>query len=344
MSKETLEWLNRNVLVGFTEKRGNAWHYRASVQEGQEPNHYTGAIPIEDVRRRLFHWKAVEAPVCVRVDDPRTESGYRYIPQEDRKAIIRDDTNETLGILSDGYAIHQYDEWLLKNVADIIDDSDLRIGSAGLLKNGGVAWVSIELPENIQTASGFEVRPNLLATTSHNGSLATSFLTVCTAVVCDNTLTTALNEKGARHVTRHSKYSGMKLQHVRDALGIVHSLAEDVVGDIDRLSAISVSDTEWNEIVNRIVPIDTSESARPQTVSRAKNKQEEIRSMYLHDPRVAPWTGTALGALNAFNTFNHHSAGRDETRAERNALNALMGKTSEYDAYVLSVINNVVMA
>ena len=38
MSQETLAWLNTNVLVGFTDKRGIAWHYRASEQ-GSEPNH-----------------------------------------------------------------------------------------------------------------------------------------------------------------------------------------------------------------------------------------------------------------------------------------------------------------
>ena len=46
MSTETIEWLNQNVLVGFTEKRGEAWHYRAGSQNG-ETNHYKGAIPLK---------------------------------------------------------------------------------------------------------------------------------------------------------------------------------------------------------------------------------------------------------------------------------------------------------
>jgi len=57
MSKETSEWLNQNVLVGYTETRGNAWHYKASDQ-GEEANHYDGAVPLEDVNRRLFDWEA----------------------------------------------------------------------------------------------------------------------------------------------------------------------------------------------------------------------------------------------------------------------------------------------
>ena len=55
MSKETMEWLNSNILVGFTAERGNAWHYRADLQ-GTEPNHYEGAIPTDDILRRLFAW------------------------------------------------------------------------------------------------------------------------------------------------------------------------------------------------------------------------------------------------------------------------------------------------
>ena len=73
MSKETMEWLNSNILVGFTAERGNAWHYRADLQ-GSEPNHYEGAIPTDDILRRLFAWSAVSAPVFVRVPATLTDA------------------------------------------------------------------------------------------------------------------------------------------------------------------------------------------------------------------------------------------------------------------------------
>lgn len=34
MSKETLQHLNTNTLIGFTDKRGHAWHYRAADGSG----------------------------------------------------------------------------------------------------------------------------------------------------------------------------------------------------------------------------------------------------------------------------------------------------------------------
>jgi len=36
MPKETFQWLNTMTLIGFTAKRGHAWHYRGSGQ-GAEP-------------------------------------------------------------------------------------------------------------------------------------------------------------------------------------------------------------------------------------------------------------------------------------------------------------------
>ena len=57
MSRETAQWLNTYTLVGFTDQRGHAWHYRMDLQ-GVETNHYSAAIPVDDVLRRLFNWRA----------------------------------------------------------------------------------------------------------------------------------------------------------------------------------------------------------------------------------------------------------------------------------------------
>lgn len=131
MSKETISWLNLNTLIGFTDKRGHAWHYKAAEQ-GQESNHYTGAIPVADVERRLFNWTAVEGSI---VATHMSVDGVITTADPDRKAIMRSDTGAILGIFKNGYEPHQYTEWLLNTVATILDDS-LSIGSTGLLKGG----------------------------------------------------------------------------------------------------------------------------------------------------------------------------------------------------------------
>jgi len=213
MSQETSVWLNTNTLIGFTDKRGHAWHYRAENQS-DEPNHYPGPVPVADVKRRLFGWDAQSTPAARAVPshlipgepmDGMLTDGcpFGWVPNDGEQSIIRSDTGAKLGTFRDGYQIHQYREWLLQTVASILDDS-LSIGSAGLLKGGGVAWVSVEVPENITTPEGVTFRPNLLACTSHDGSLSTTCQRVVTNVVCDNTMSAALGESGQRLKVRHS--------------------------------------------------------------------------------------------------------------------------------------------
>ena len=129
MSRETMQHLNTHTLIGNTAQRGTAWHYRAEEQ-GEESNHYPGPIPVEDVERRLFRWEAVSRRIAVEIpadvddDDPprparlpgplgpgRRPAG--HLPLRHRR---RD------GDLRPGYEMHQYREWLLSTVANILDD------------------------------------------------------------------------------------------------------------------------------------------------------------------------------------------------------------------------------
>ena len=339
MSAETLLWLNQNTKVGYTDPiygRGMAWHYRADLQNTEKPNHYPHAIPVADVISDLFYWKALEAELVVRTADGRESV------DTSRKAIVRgDDPSTVFGVFKSSYTVHQYEEWLLKQVSNLVDDSDLAIGTAGLLRNGGKAFVTIELPETVKTPMGFDIRPHLLACTSHDGTLSTTYQLVSTIVVCDNTLAGALGEQTPQHKVRHSKNSIGKLQTVRDALTLVHEYSDSLTAELERLSSQAVTDQQFQSIVERLVPVDLSMDVRPQVKARVENKQELLRHIYKNDSRVSPWSGTALGVYQAWNTFQHHYAGKDTNRVERNMLNGVMGKTKEQDDLVLTAMRAV---
>lgn len=334
MSRETLFDLNNNTLIGFTDKRGHAWHYRASDQ-GAEPNHYPMAVPVEDVRRRLFPWEAVEGQLTATALLP---TGVISTVDPDRKAIMRSDTGAILGVFKDGYSVHQFSEWLLDSVATILDD-DLSIGSAGLLKGGAVAWVSVEIPDTITTPEGVTFRPNLLAATSHDGSLATTFQRVVTNVVCDNTMSAALGEGGPRLKVKHSRNSALKLAGARDALAIVHTIADDFAAQVAALSAVRVTAPEWARFVNVFVPM-PEDTGRSRTM--AENKRDALERLWNHDARVAPWRGTGWGVVQAVNTLTHHEGiVRGSSRADRNALRAVTGGVDALDRGTVEMLHAV---
>lgn len=333
MSRETDVWLNNYTLVGYTDERGTAWHYRQHLQ-GQESNHYSHAIPVDDVLRRLFNFRVEDRPIFIRKD-----SG-EYVMVEDRKAMVRDDNDVVLGLFKSGYQGHQYQEWLLENVATILDD-ELGIGSAGLLKNGGQAWVSVEVPDNIETPEGVAFRPNLLACTSFDGSLATTYKRVITRVVCDNTAEAALGEDGQQFKVRHTKWSGMKIVDAREALHVVHSMSDEFAAEVARLTAWKVSDAEFAKVMEIIVPI--NDDLAKIGITKAEKKRAEVINLWHNDNRVAPWKNTAFGVAQTYNTWNQHFATvrKGVPREVRNMENLVTGKTGNADRNVLEVLASV---
>lgn len=342
MSRETIGHLNTQTLIGFTDKRGHAWHYRAEAQ-GEESNHYAGAVPVADVQRRLFHWQALSVPVSVALpaslEDATgmAEDGapIRSVTLADRQAIAHSVTGEVFGIFKTGYVIHQYSEWLLNTVSTLLSDT-LSIGSAGVLRNGALAWVSVEVPETVTTPEGVQFRPNLLATTSHDGSLSTTFKRVVTNVVCDNTHAMAMGEKGEQVKVKHSRYSALKLADARSALNVLSNVAEEFEAEVRTLCALEVTRKEWSKFLDTLAPM-PAELGRSHTL--ADNKRQRLTQLWNSDARVSPWRGTAWGVVQAVNTYTHHEGTvRNADRAERNMLNAVTGKTDSLDSGTLATL------
>lgn len=334
MSAETSKWLNTMTLIGNVLKRGHAWHWREADQ-GDEPNHYDGFVPMTDVRRRLFAWSAVEAPVFVKTE----EGTFREIT--DRKAVMHSETGKVFGVFSDRYNIHQYDDSLLKAIERIIDSSDLGIDSAGLIREGGKAWVQVSVPENLTSKDGFAFRPTLLASTAHDGSLATTYRRVMQAVVCDNTLELALKESTSSVVKfRHKGQINMtgSLEEVRQALDIVYSSGEQFLRELDELTAWAVTDQQFTALVDQMTPIALSKDGTNQSkksVTVMTEKREALQNLWRYDERVTPWRNTALGVVQAFTTYGQHISGNNEKRAQRNYNRLINGQQATEDALVL---------
>jgi len=91
-----------------------------------------------------------------------------------------------------------------------------------------------------------------------------------------------------------------------------------------------------------LVPLPSLATSNQAGVTRASNKQDRLRALWATDERVLPWKNTALGVVQATNTFNHHFLGTDKKRAERNMLNALNGRTQKDDMDVIEIMRDMV--
>lgn len=336
MSKETHEWLSNNVLIGFTEKRGNAWHYR----EGDD-NHYVGPVPVQDVLKRLFYWTPEERPLYLPVAAEGPDSGVQYMEIPGRKAIVHPENDHVFGVFKDSYTPHPFSEWLVTNVSNVLG-GELAIGSAGLLKMGAVAWVQAEMPDNVTTVDGVEFRPFFNAFGSLDGTFASTYKLGVTNVVCDNTMRAAQNEDTPQVKIKSTKYGKAKVVKIREALGMVHAVADAFSEEAHRLCSTQFTDRQFEALVDQLAPAPDPVEASKRAITLAENKRDAFWNMWRQDERVAPWNGTAWGAYQAVNTYGQHVATVQNTeRAERNMLNALNGKIDDQDARTLELIGSL---
>lgn len=285
---------------------------------------------LAEVKERLFNWDAQEGSLTA-----MSAAGISEVPN--LKAIVRSDTGDVLGVVGKGYQVHPYSEWLADSLANIVDDSDVIVQSAGLLNNGGRAWVQITRPEST-CAAGMEYKPFILAGTGVDGQTATTFRNNAIVIVCQNTYAASFASAPAVRV-KHTRNSEFRLSTVREALGVMFQIEDAFAAEVEALNSVSISDSQFRGLVTEFIgPVD-SDAKTTRSQSIFDRKFEELTSLWKDDERVAPWKGTGLGAMQAFSTWQQHIASvKGATRAERNADNLLSGKGDAFDARIRDLI------
>jgi len=215
--------------------------------------------------------------------------------------------------------------------------------SAGLLRGGAIAWVEVSMPDTITTPEGVAFRPNLLATTSFDGSIATTYKRTVTDTVCDNTRELALSEVGQEVKVKHSRNSHAQLGPARQALAMVHTLADDFAQEVARLCRVEVTQSQWQAFLDVHVPrhVNDGTAMTGRSLTTADRKWDILTTLYASDPRVSPWAGTAHGVLQAVNTYEHHEGVVRGERAERNGLKTINGDFGRLDRSTWKTLNAI---
>lgn len=378
MSKETQQWLIDNIRVGYTGPDGPAWWARDNYMT--DGSHFDGPVPVEVVERLLsvefaeaemFAQYTVKVPQLDREGHPvmtesepfQDEDGEwgmtipapvmveeaRTIKDPSRKVIVTPDNGAVLGVFKQGYQVHGYRQWTADQIASILDTSRGELGtkSVGLLRNRGVAFMQAQLAGSGLEVGGFEFTPYLLAATSVDGTLSSTYATGVTAAVCDNTLAAALKAATTRFKVKHSRKSAGRLGEVRDALGLVYQAGDDFAASAAALQSVDVTEADfaaWLALTAPVPAPDPKSSTGGARYSNAVKLRETYEAMWNHDAKVKPWAGTAFGVIqlsNTYNTWKRNVSGADGGRMERTYLNMVTGVTAKEDAQALDALASV---
>lgn len=168
--------------------------------------------------RKVENYIRVDRPIRLGEDGPQ----FDYLPT-DARSIVRmsDDGPIVLGTVSGRYepvqnrqAFKVFDELLIGN--------GYTYETAGAIKNGRKVWILAKAPDGT-TVGDDRVDQYVLIVTSHDGTMNLRLLPTGVRVVCNNTMTWALQAgEGDGFAIRHTESVHEKLGQAKDALAATH--------------------------------------------------------------------------------------------------------------------------
>lgn len=284
--------------------------------------------PSREEAQALAHpWEPLTAPLYVA--EPRIVDGIpttEYVPVDSHKAITRDDSGATLGVVGSSYEPVTNNE--LWDIAEAVEGSgaDVRYETAGSLKGGSKVWVLLRLDEPIQLAGDPRgaTLPYYALQNSHDGSGAFRGQAVMTRIVCANTSQAAdldARQRGTEFAFRHSKNVGDRIEQAREALTGWREALTNWVALSEHLLQIEMSEDDVRAFLDRWMP----EPDPSYASERVRENVAQARSEWYGSLRSVTCEGigdTAYGVLQASVEYAEHLrfAQTQETRFRRSYL------------------------
>lgn len=158
-----------------------------------------------------------------------------------RFVLARSDTEQPLSIVSDKYKIVQPKQ-VLEFYRDLIADFGFQMETAGSLKDGARVWALANTRQVSKIQNIDEMKGYLLFVTSCDAEMATQVSFVNTRVVCNNTLTVAVNEHQSAIKIPH--LADFDARSVKEQLGLTETIWTQHAEQVSTLAERRVSDDE----------------------------------------------------------------------------------------------------
>ena len=257
-------------------------------------------------REARLDYTVLESPVLYRTaaaSEPELFKG--------RKVLHRSDTGGALAVVSDGYHVVQPAE-VMGFFERLVGLGGFQLETAGALSYGRRVWALASVGAGADVVDGDVVKPYLLLGTSYDGTMATVAKFTTIRVVCNNTITAALNDtQGTVRVLHSERFDP---EAVRLELGIVANNWERFLVQSRQLAKVEMNDAEADSFIAELLK--PYHSGRLDvTESRAFKR---IRALFDGASIGNELAGASRwGMLNAVTELVDHERGRsDNTRLE----------------------------
>lgn len=277
-----------------------AWHGLGTIVK-------EAPTSIDALRLAGLDWDVLPEPVFLRDGSEVPETVVN----------IRSSDRSILGVVSDHYKIVQNRDAFAFIDGLLESDSDkITFESAGALNHGKRVWMLAHLPA--KKILGDDIVPYLVFTNSHDGSQAITAALTPTRVVCQNTLTLALNNAKRLWSIRHMGDIEGKKKDAAITLGLATKYMEQMQITAEEYQQKKITKKMLEEIIEMVFPIDNEDS------DRAKNNVSTLRNQFIDIYSTAQdlkkFSGDAWGVYNAFGDFASHIKPLRETKTYQEKL------------------------
>lgn len=235
-----------------------------------------------------------------------------------KKVVLREDTKEIFGIVSDRYQLCQNRDAL--DFVEYLDDVTLKkAGSAG-----GMIWMIGQLPE--VNVLGDNIAPNLIFQNSHDGSCSIKTTICMLRMVCQNQFVSAFKDSPATISIRHQGELDKKLLVARETMQGVYDYIKNYDRVANEMATQKISSRSFNQLVEGFFKIDEEQTDR--TKHFILERRERFHEAYNADDNQN-FVGTKWGVINAYSDLiTHESYSRKTANWETNRfLNSLSPST-----------------
>jgi phage/plasmid-like protein (TIGR03299 family) len=317
-----------------------AWHGLGDVVVG---------LTVQTIRERYpsFAFPLVTAPIVACLPDGSQRS-------MEQVAVLAADTMKPLGVVSEGYRPFDNGEML-----DIVAEcsafgEETTLESVLTLRGRRVAVILAHLGQFVLPGDD-KIERYLLWSTAHDGTRSLDVRASSVRVVCNNTLTMALSERGRM---------GFQVSHRAGMQAAVRAGVTSMQQAVSQAAATeeacrSLADTELSQkevqefflaaqerLYRKVPPADSTDAGDQSARTRAEKRVGEwVATLEAEEERygVTAWT-----ALNAVTNWVDHTRSvrvskaipeskRDAARAEARAYSNLLGTGSAMKAQVLDL-------
>jgi phage/plasmid-like protein (TIGR03299 family) len=246
-------------------------------------------ISPEDMMKKAgLDWEVQKFPAFAMVNGKKVDTG--------RQALIRTSDNKFMDIVGDDWNPVQNRE-AFEFFNDFIGAGDMQMHTAGSLKGGQNIWALAKINESFEVTKGDKVEGYLLFSNPHQYGKSVDVRFTPIRVVCNNTLTMALNNATAIDrmfkMNHRQQFDG---DTVKEVLGVSKDKLEKYKEMSKFLSTKKYNDETIVEYFNRVFPVTSNK--------RQKDVELESRAARLAFDVLESQPGAKFAAGSWWQAFN----------------------------------------